>query len=62
MEGIIDRQHPHGVIFGYGKYDEPVIKPDVIPFQPQYFAPPHAGSQGEHDHIPERMRRGQAAG
>ena len=37
MEGVIDREHPHGVVLGYGQDDEPVIQPHVIPLQPQYF-------------------------
>jgi len=37
MEGVIDREDPHGVVFGNGQNDEAVIQPDVIPLQPRYF-------------------------
>ncbi len=62
MEGVVDREHPHSVIFGNGQDDEAVIQPDIIPLQPQDFAPAHARGKGDHDNIPERMRRGRAAG
>jgi hypothetical protein len=35
MEGVIEREHPHDVVFGYRQDDEAVIQPDVIPLQPQ---------------------------
>ena len=63
MEGVVDREHADGVVFGYGQDDEAVIQPDVIPSQPQDFPSPHARGEGDHDDIPERMRwwvRGQA--
>ena len=62
MKSVIDGEHPHGVVFGYGQDDEPVIQPDVVPLQPQYFTPAHAGGQGDHDNIPEWMGWGRAAG
>lgn len=60
--GVIDREHTDGVVLGYGQDVEAVIQFYIIPLQPQYFAPTHAGGQGYHDHVPERMRRGRAAG
>jgi hypothetical protein len=35
MEGVVDREHAHGVIFGYGQNDEAVIEPNVIPLLPK---------------------------
>ena len=61
MEGVVDREHADGVVFGYGQNDEAVIQPDVVPSQTQYFPPTHTRGKGDHDNIPERTRRGRAA-
>ena len=62
MEGVVDREYPHGVVFGYGQNDEAVFQPNIIPSQPQYFPSPHTRGQSDHDNIPEGMGRGRAAG
>jgi hypothetical protein len=49
MEGVIDWEHAHGVVFCNGQDDEPALQPDVVPLQPQYFAPTHAGGEGEEE-------------
>ena len=62
MEGAVDREHTHCVVLSNGQDDEAVIQPDAIPLQPQDFASSHAGCQGAHDNIPERMREVRTGG
>ena len=62
MEGFIDREHTDGVILSDGQYYKAAIQPDVVPLQPQDFPSAHAGSQGDHDDVSERVRWGRAAG
>ena len=37
VERVVDREHPHGVVFGYGQDDEPIVQLDVIPLQPKIY-------------------------